>query len=315
MPLIPPFPVEGLTLAQTEHLIRNEYSQKRRILNPDRDRIIVTLMKPRTYHVLVVREDTGTSPITAGSPQRVAQTLALGITKRGMTYAVELRAYENDVLHALSETGGLPGMDATNEVTVLRSTFSDPQGRDELIKRLDDPNASNGLLAAPHATKIPLRLGPYDQPLQLTEEDITLYSGDVVLVQSRETEVFYTGGLLPGGQFPLPRDYDIDVIEAMAMAGGEVASGAAANTDAFQGRGGSSIGAIFPATRAIVLRRVNGQHVPIAVDLTRAMTDPRERIRIVPGDFIMLEYTPCALWGNILVSTFRFNYLLNGNSY
>ena len=116
LPLIPPFRVEGFTLAQAEQQIRSEYAQKRQILKADRDRIIVTLMKPRTYHVLIIREDTGAAAITGGSPQRVSQSLALGVTKRGLTYAVELRAYENDVLHALSQSGGLPGVDAKNEV-------------------------------------------------------------------------------------------------------------------------------------------------------------------------------------------------------
>ena len=30
-----------------------------------------------------------------------------------------------------------------------------------------------------------------------------LKEGDIIYIESRETEIFYTGGLLPGGQFPL----------------------------------------------------------------------------------------------------------------
>ena len=84
LPLVPPFSVEGLTLAQAEHQIRVEYAQKRKILNPNTDRTIVTLMRPRTYSVIVVREDTGMSPIATGSPQRVAQSMTFGVTKRGL---------------------------------------------------------------------------------------------------------------------------------------------------------------------------------------------------------------------------------------
>ena len=205
LPLIPPFSVEGLTLAQAEHLIRAEYAQKRRILQADSDRrTIVTLMRPRTYSVIVVREDTGMSPIATGSPQRVAQSMTFGITKRGLTYALELDAYKNDVLNALSESGGMPGVDAINEVTVLRGAFSDPDQRNDLMRQMEDPQTSGEMLAGPNAVRIPLRLGPYDPPLELSQEDITLYDGDIVFVQSRETEVFYTGGLLAAGQFPLP---------------------------------------------------------------------------------------------------------------
>ena len=62
----------------------------------------------------------------------------------------------------------------------------------------------------------------------------------------------------------------------------------------------------------IVLRKTNGEHIPIEVDLKRAMTDSRERIRIVPGDFITLEYKPLPLLGNLAIGMFRFNYFLNG---
>ena len=219
LPLVSPIKLEGLTLAQAEQQIRTEYVRNRTILKPNNDRIIVTLMRPRTYHVLVVREDMGVALPNANSPQSLAQSLAFGVTKRGMTHAVELRAYENDVLHALSETGGLPGMDARNEVTILRGMFTDAQQRDEIMAGMMSGEASADLLSSPNVTRIPLRVGPDEPQIELRQEDITLRTGDIVFVQSRETEVFYTGGLLPGGQFPLPRDYDIDVIEAMALAG------------------------------------------------------------------------------------------------
>ena len=47
---------------------------------------------------------------------------------------------------------------------------------------------------------------------------ILLHDGDIVFIESRETEVFYTGGLLGGNQFALPRDYDIDVVRAICAA-------------------------------------------------------------------------------------------------
>jgi hypothetical protein len=109
----------------------------------------------------------------------------------------------------------------------------------------------------------------------------------------------------------LPRDYDIDVIEAMAMAGGKIASATFANDDAFSGRGGG-LGAVFPPTRVIVLRKINGQQIPISVDLRHAMADPTQRIRILPGDFILLEYTPGAMLGNVAISMFRINWLVGG---
>ena len=39
------------------------------------------------------------------------------------------------------------------------------------------------------------RLGS-DEHTQLSEEDVILEDGDIVFIESRDTEVFYTGGLL-----------------------------------------------------------------------------------------------------------------------
>ena len=71
--------------------------------------------------------------------------------------------------------------------------------------------------AEDNAILIPLRLGPGEVP-QFKPQDVILNDGDIVVVESREREVFYTGGLLGGGEYPLPRDYDIDVLTAMSIA-------------------------------------------------------------------------------------------------
>lgn len=80
LPLVSPIRISGLTLAQAEDEIRNEYIQAR-ILNPDKSRIIVTLMRKRTYQVLVVREDTsaGGGAGTAGGDI----TSTVGQSRRG----------------------------------------------------------------------------------------------------------------------------------------------------------------------------------------------------------------------------------------
>lgn len=308
LPLISPIDVEGLTLAQAEDRIRRAYTVESQILLPERDQIIVTLMRPRTYHVLVIREDTGANPHI----RNLEELMTLGATKRGQTHALDLPAYENDVLHALSESGGLPGVDAKNEVTILRGAFDDASKQAEIQRMLNDPEMREAILENPNVLKIPLRVSPGEVGGELRQEDIILGDGDVVLIESRETEVFYTGGLLPGGQHPLPRDYDIDVMGAMAMAGGSIGTGGGAggNRTAFSG-GNRGLGGIIPPTRVIVLRTINGQQVPIEISLKRAILDPAERIIIQPGDFILLEYTEAELAANVLLSTFQLNYFLN----
>ena len=313
LPLLPTLSLRGLTLAQAEQKIRESYID-RRILRADRDRIIVTLMRPRTYHVLVVREDEsapGLSNLGNVAADRAALAMMLGTTRKGMSHAIELRAYENDVLHALSATGGMPGNDATSEVVILRGGFSGPQPRDYFMDSMNDPDSHADFINRPNVIRIPLRLGPNDPIPDVSEQDIILNTGDVVFIQSRETEVFYTGGLLRGGQYPIPRDYDIDVIQAIAMTGGNFSS-ATGSDDSFLS-GGGNIGAIFPATRVIIVREMCGEQVPIEIDLRRAMIDPDERVIIQPGDFIVLEYRPLELIGNVLVSSVRLNWFLNNN--
>jgi protein involved in polysaccharide export with SLBB domain len=363
LPLIPPIDVAGMTLPQVERAVHARYCDSQ-ILRESRQRIIVTLMKRRTYQIMVVREDQGL-PVSGAM---TAETLVLRTNKRGMSYAIDLAAYENDVLRALSKTGGLPGNDAKNEIVILRGAFDPERLRQESTPQLvnpvsgeeiefDDkdvgqlpearieavpeelPPGTEVIPATPQGDvvtegdcpdcltfdgideylathgdragmiRIPLRIGPEGGMPRLRKQDVILKTGDVVFVPSRETEVYYTGGLLPGGQHPLPRDYQIDVLEAIAMAGASV--GAAVGTNSSQVSGAATPGAVFPATRVVILRRRGHRQVPIEVDVRHAFSDPRERIKIEPGDFITLEYRPAELVGNLIMSTLRFNFLLN----
>lgn len=313
LPLVPPIEVAGLTLAQAEEEIRKEYTVKRKILLPGRDRIIVTLMEPRKYSVIVVRED-GVTPESRPAEYRQYAFSPTGSIleppKVGVARAVELPAYENDVLHALAETGGLPGVSAKAEIKILRGAFRSAREREQYLRTLEDP-ALRAEIAATNQkiVRIPLRVGPGEPPPRISRDDIILDNGDIVYIESREQEVFYTGGLLRGGQFPVPRDYDLDVLGAIAMAGGSVATVVGGYAGGPSGRG--SAAGIFPPTRVIVLRQVEGRQVPIEVDLRRAVTDPAERILIQPNDFILLEYRPIEVVLNILLNNVQLNYSLN----
>ena len=114
LPLLEPLDVEGLTLDQVRDAIRDAYIDEG-ILVSEKARPIVTIIRERTYNVIVVREDTST-----GRVQSVDS--GTGSVTGGL---VKLPAYQNDILHALVETGGLPGMNARNEVKVLRVSTAD----------------------------------------------------------------------------------------------------------------------------------------------------------------------------------------------
>lgn len=310
LPLIPPIDVAGLTLADTQELIRKAYTVDRRILPPGRSRIIVTLIKRRQHRVLVVREESGASSRVNGDQE---------VIKRGAGYIVNLPAYENDLLHALNETGGLPGMDAQNEVIIIRGGSMDAREYDNFvsgIKLCQEPcTCPPEIPDAPNVIRVPLRFYP-ESPPQISEEDIILQTGDIVLIESREREKFYTGGVLGGGEYPIPRDYDLDILQAVAVAQGPVGSSGAvlsqvngAGTSP-AGRGGSGP---LPPTDAIVVRKLcDGGQIPIRVNLKRALKDPKQRILIQPEDVLIVRYKTSEEILNTALSLVQFNFLFNG---
>jgi len=125
----------------------------------------------------------------------------------------------------------------------------------------------------------------------ISRNDIRLNQGDVVVVAPRDTEVFYTSGLLGGGEFPIPRDRGLDVVEAVSIAGGSLTSNGPSNQTATE--------------LLVIRRRPNGSQFTIAVDLNRAITNPAERIQVRPGDVLMLRYSQAEQLRNIGVQTLR----------
>jgi protein involved in polysaccharide export with SLBB domain len=418
LPLIEPIYVRGMTLRQLEDTIREAYLAKKKILQPDSHRIVVSLLKPRCYRVLVIRQEGSDVGTFSGGGQG---QFNLGVAKRGTGCVVDLPAYKNDVLNALALTGGLPGLDAENVIYIIRNrnrgicplppptvapmpealpspdaegavpmshyaarggimlaSAEEPAGTEwghsvdpepiaagaaggawghsdsnvnfaagttpqgtampmvgtmaatPIPQVAAAPAADAGtnyrsatmepLPAAPHAAmaphqvpavldeswlasmgydatiasdrvvKIPVRLCEGQVP-QFCEQDIVLQDGDVVFIESRETEIFYTGGLLGGGQYTLPRDYDLDVLGAVSIAESQN------NQNTGRSLGGVSAlnqDVTVSASNVIILRALpNGTQVPIKVDLYEAVRNPAERILIQPGDYVILQYTCC----------------------
>ncbi len=139
--------------------------------------------------------------------------------------------------------------------------------------------------------RIPVRVLPGEQ-VAFNETDVTLYDGDIVFIESREKEFFFTGGLLGGGQFNLPRDYDLDVLGALALI--QTRSNDI-NLNATKAVGGLSVlnqDVSVGASKLFIFRQLpQGGRMPIEVDLYDALKNPHERIFIQPGDYLILKYT------------------------
>lgn len=147
----------------------------------------------------------------------------------------------------------------------------------------------------PQIIRIPIRVGPGEVP-HIREQDIILEDGDIVFIEARHSEVFYTGGLLGGGQYTLPRDYDLHALEAVsiAQAMGGMGGGGGGRTASSGGVSALNQDVTISASKLIVVRRLaDGTRVPIEVDLNRAKRDMtgRENIIIQPGDYLYLQYS------------------------
>src|SRR5262249_12595478 len=170
----------------------------------------------RTYHVLVLRED---SPVPSGqgavvsSPQAYGAPEFISIARKGTGWELNLPAYSNDVLTAIAKSGGLPGTDAVDEVIVHRNARRG--GSWEAIIQDFNCNGVPSPIPGTPIYRIPLRVRPGNMA-PLRPEDIILRDGDVLYIPAREERLFYTAGLIGPGQHILPRDTDLDVLEAMA---------------------------------------------------------------------------------------------------
>lgn len=229
LPEVPPIPVRGLTINEVRAAIVKAITVDKKLIVPGKERVTVDLLKPRQYRVLVIRED---GPVDE----------SCGGGKLGTGHTLMLEAYHNDLLEALTRTGGLPGPCAKNDVLIRR----------------DD--SAHGVI------RIPVRLCPGDG-IPFTEQDIILKDGDTVLVAAREREAYTVVGGPGSGEFPLPRDADVRILDALARA-------------------------LCPAPSCgtvTVLRPVGcSRQIAIRVDLGEAVRDHRENILVLPGDTIVL---------------------------
>jgi hypothetical protein len=280
-PRLPPIHVRGKTVTEVEELVRRVITspppEGLQLFPKENARIGVQLLRRRRVEVQVVREDT----VPFGPQAMGAQFLATA--RRGAGFIVQLEYGKNDVLRALNATGGLPGLDARNEVIIQRGGY-DPSNPPTTAATVPAPGTAQ-------TVTIPLRIYP-DQPLTISEEDIILNEGDIIFIQSRDSEVYYTGGIVGSRQIPLPRDYDLDVLAALAVAGAPLVNGGFTQNAFVPQAFAAGLGNPSPTLVTVIRRLPDGRQFPIRVDVDRALVDARERILIQPDDFIIMQEKP-----------------------
>ena len=89
-------------------------------------------MRPRYVKVLVLRDDSQQRQFSLRTESLLGlgtSTTQIGGGRENTGMVIELPAYQNDVLNALTRTGGLPGLESTQEVIIQRGYWdgrSDP---------------------------------------------------------------------------------------------------------------------------------------------------------------------------------------------
>jgi protein involved in polysaccharide export with SLBB domain len=270
--------LRGMSLPEARDAVRDFYVSAK-LLKSEHARVIVTMLTPRQYQVVVIRQEASAFGVT--------QEGTLPTSKRGTGHFVDLIAYQNDVLHALAETGGLPGLDAVNEIVIHRGFFRPGADRAAVLAQLESPTP----LCGGEVVRIPLRRS-CGTPAELRLEDVILHTGDVVFLEARNDDLFFTGGLLPPGAYVLPRDRDLDVLEAVSRVRGPFYNGAFGVSNLAGNQVQPGLGAPSPSLVAVIRKTSTGGQVPIVVDLREALLHPEERLIVRPGDILILQEKP-----------------------
>ena len=172
LPKVEPVNVAGKTVSQAAATILEAYKATG-LLAAGKEEAFVSLLRPRVNRVMVLRED-----VQANSPQFITKNI-LPYTRRGTGEVIDLPAYENDVLHVLAASGGLPGIETYNHVWVLKSTSGD-RAAEEAQTRIqngeDAEQVFRALDAKRTAIRIPLRVKP-GEPLSFGPQDVILHQG------------------------------------------------------------------------------------------------------------------------------------------
>jgi protein involved in polysaccharide export with SLBB domain len=293
-PLIGKVDLAGYTIEEAADTVRNRFEEAG-VIQAGRERVLLTLLRSRVSRVLVIRDDSPGISIPIRKD-------GIPFTKTGRGEIVDLPPNQNDVLHALTSSGGMPGIDTYSEVWIFRRRETQLADIGPLQQQVAGAESAQSLVQSwaaeeRHIIRIPLRVHP-EEPISIAEDDVILEEGDVLYLHPRDEDYFYTGGLLQGGKIPLPRDQDLDILEAIGYANGAVGGPGAIGAVFRTGPGN-----VYPPSQALIVRKLpNGQQISIRCDLNRAVHNPNERILIMADDQVYLFYKPSEFYGNLFLN-------------
>ncbi|TWT96164.1 Polysaccharide biosynthesis/export protein [Botrimarina colliarenosi] len=289
LPLAGSVHVAGMTIEEAEDAVIRAYLDKE-IIREEDFRIIVTLLRARTVRVLVVREDGRNPSLTIRNPGlrgigSASTTVGGETSPTGDT--LELPIYENDLLNALTQTGGVPNSGITPEAVIYRG-YAPGEDLPNTVAVGGATCPCDDLQSGKEVIRVPLRKR-CDERVSIPRENIVLQDGDIVTLRALEPERFYTGGLLPAGEQVLPYDYDLTVIEAVLRTNGPLVNGGVNSSNLNGNIVGGGLGNPSPSQLTVLRSLPNGQRVNITVNLNEALRDSRMNILVQTDDILLLQ--------------------------
>ena len=236
----------------------------------------------------------------------VNQVTVLGaVTKPGVQ---KLPRGSSDVLSAVAAAGGFT-KEASTEVEVMRQRSpsflsSTPDAEGVVTAAYNEPFSSPPPLVqdsqlAGGSPSAPVNLQSYRLDLAQANpsrpSDYRVGDGDVVMVYPEKDRVIHVSGLVnKPDQFKIPKDQDVYVLDAIAMAGGIKSA---------------------VADKVYVIRRLENMPEPavIEVSIAKAKRDGRENLRLAAGDLVSVEATMLTNTVDALTTFFRMSLGIGGN--
>ena len=120
--------------------------------------------------------------------------------------------------------------------------------------------------------------------------DFRLVDRDVVRIVPRKKAVIHVAGLVNSpGQFELPVDEDVRLLDAVALAGGRSSPA---------------------ADKIFIIRQLEDEPQPLLIQasLSKAKRDPAENLRLTSGDSVSIEQTPLTAVVDTIGNFFRLTF-------
>ena len=217
--------------------------------------------------------------------QRLNKVTVIGAVKEQGTH--ELPRGSSDLLGALAAAGGLSD-DAGEIVEILRKPrILSPASGPRLGSNTRDGETLASYTSAPSSAPVSTRVN-LAEAVTGKAGDFHLGDGDVVMALPREPRVIHVLGLVRSpGQFDIPPNEDVHVLDALAWAGGRT---------------------MQLANEVRVIRRLPSQDKPIVIEVSvrEAKANGDANLRLAPGDLVSVEETAATAALETLKSFIRF---------